>query len=272
MKFNKHIEYNPGKQIWRILLTDEDQVVIEKRDTKDKQVYFDCLDLNKTEKVFGDLQLDEKFWVGIEKISGGKILFHKFAKPDMPGHKEIIAYDIKKDEVLWRDEEYAYLFIHNGKVYCYKELFEGRKFVALDFQSGEKIEELGSDANRINELYDKARKEEDYSDYTFPKTLPPDDEKVNTRIDELKSKLAIVGEVEYNILDGVLMTSFHTKPFEGSMVNKFAAFELDSGKELFNETLAPNVESFMMDSFFVYKSFLFLLKEKNGVLIYKMSE
>lgn len=272
MKFNKHIEYNPGKHIWRILITDDDQVVFEKRDTEDKQVYFDCINIETKKNTFEDLQLDEKFWIGIEKIYKGIIFFHKFTKPDMPGHKEIIAYDIEKDEVLWRNEEYAYLFVYDGKVYVFKELFEGRKYVALEYLSGEEIEDLGSDANKINELYDKARAEEDFTNYTFPKTLPSENEKVNARIEELKSKLAIVGEVEYNVLDDILLTGYHTKPFENSMINKFTAFNIDSGKELLNETLAPNVDSFMMDSFFVYKSFLFLLKEKSGVLIYKMSE
>lgn len=270
MNFYQHIEYNPGKQIWRILITDDDRVIFEKIDTEDKQIYFDCIDLETKENVFTDLQLDEKFWIGIEKIYKGIIIFHKFAKPDMPGHKEIIAFDIEKNEVSWRNEEYSFLFLYEDKVYAFKELFEGRKFVTLDLKTGKLIEELGDDADKINLLYDKARMQEDYSKYTFPKTTPHKYEKINSKLDEMKSELAIVGDVEYNVHYGAFLASYHIKESDNGMINKFSAFDVVTGEELFNEILASNIDSFMMDSFFVYKNYLFLLKDKKEVVIRKI--
>ncbi len=271
MKFEKHIEYKPNKQIWRILITDDENIVIEKRDTADKQVYFDSFELLSKKKIFSDFQLNEKFWIGIEKIYKGIIFFHKYSKPDMPGHKEIIAYDIKLNHLLWRNEEYSYLFIHDNKVYCYKQQFEGRIFYTLNYRTGELIEDLGNNAERVNSIYNQSREEENYNDYIFPETIQPKNEKVSGIIKELKSKLEIVGEVEYTVYSNVLLTSYHTKVFDNSMVNKFTVINTDNKQEILNITLTPNTESFMTDSFFVYKNFLFLLKGKEELEIYKIN-
>ncbi|KUG26612.1 hypothetical protein ASZ90_003547 [hydrocarbon metagenome] len=268
MKFEKHIEYKPNKQIWRILITDDENIVIEKRDTADKQVYFDSFELESNQNIFSDLQLDEKFWIGIEKVYRGVILFHKYSKPDMPGHKEIIAYDVKLKQVLWRNEELSYLFVYDGKVYCFKQQFEGRNFYTLNYQSGELIEDLGNNAERVNSIYNQSREEEGFDDYIFPGTFESENEKVSGIIKELKSNLEILGEVEYTVFRNVLFASYHSKVFDNSMVNKFTAIDSDNGKELLNLTLTPNTESFMTDSFFVYKNFLFLLKGKEELDIY----
>ncbi len=270
MKFEKHIEYKPKKQIWRILITDEESVIIEKRDTSDKQVYFDSFELESKQNIFTDLQLEEKFWIGIEKIYKGIIFFHKYSKPDMPDHKEIIAYDIKTKKILWRNEEYSYLFIYNGKIYCFKQQFEGRNFYTLNYQSGELIEDLGINAERVNIIYNQSREEEGFDDYIFPVTVESENEKVSVIIKELKSNLEILGEVEYTVFRNVLFASYHSKVFDNSMVNKFTAIDSENGKELINLTLTSNTESFMTDSFFVYKNFLFLLKGKVELDIYKI--
>lgn len=271
MKFERHIEYKPNKQIWRILITDDENVVIEKRDTSDKQVYFDNFELVSKEKIFTDLQLEEKFWIGIEKIFKGIIFFHKYSKPDMPGHKEVIAYSIKSKNILWRNEEFSYLFVYDNKVYCFKQQFEGRTYYTLNYNTGELIDDLGNNAERVNAIYDQSREEEKYKDYIFPETIQSKNEKVAGIIKELKSNLEILGEVEYTVFRNVLFASYHSKVFDNSMVNKFTAIDSQNGKELLNLTLTPNTESFMTDSFFVYKDFLFLLKGKEELDIYKIN-
>lgn len=270
MNFAKHIEYKPNKQIWRILVTDDENVVIEKRDTSDKQVYFDCFSLDSNKQLFSNLQLDEKFWIGIEKIYKGVIYFHLFAKPDMPGHKEIIAYDIASDKILWRNEDYSYLFLYNDRVYVFKQLFEGRHFYTLDYKTGELVDDLNSDTDKVNSDYDKSRQEEDYSAYTFPEKIDSKDDKTRSILADLKSTLAIVGDVEYNIYKQVLMLSYHTKQDDGNMTNHFLAIDMETGKEVLNKVLYTDTDSFMTDSFFVYRDFLFLLKGKDEIVIYNI--
>lgn len=270
MIFNKHIEYKPNKQIWRIIISDDENVIIEKRDTNDKQVYFDCFELGSKKNVFTDLQLDEKFWIGIEKVYKGVIYFHLFAKPDMPGHKEIIAYDISSNKVLWRDEKHSYLFLYNDKVYGFKQLFEGRQFFTLDYKTGELVEDLGTNTDKVNQDYDRSRQEEDYSDYIFPENVEAKNKKIKSILADLKSKLDIVGDVEYNVYKNTLLASYHIKKTDNNMSNEFIAIDVESVDEILHQNLSNNINSFMTDSFFVYKNFLFLLKGKEEVVIYKI--
>ena len=214
--------------------------------------------------------MEEKFWIGIEKIHKNIIFFHKYSKPDMPGHKEILAYSISDGRVIWTNDDYSYLFIYDNKVFCFKQQFEGRRYFTLNYLTGDFIEDLGNDAAKVNAYYDKAREAEDYSSYIFPETGTPLNKNAANIIGKLKSKLDIIGEVEYNICNNSLFTSFHTRVFEKSMINKFAAFNLESGEEEFTETLSLNTQSLKTDSFFVYDTYLFLLKDKTELLIHKI--
>ena len=272
MKFKKHIQYKTPKQIWRILITDSEKLLIEKRDTNNKEVLFDCYVLETKEKIFEDFQLEEKFWIGVERIYKDIIYFHKYAKPDMPGHKDITALDINTQKVIWKNEQYAFLFIHKDKLYAYKQKFEGRVFYSLNYKTGELIEELGEDTQKMNKLYDEAREAEDYSHYNFPARY--NENQIEPGVKEIvtgfKNKFDIKGEVEYNKVNNTLLMSFHNKAIGESLLNRFSAVDINTREEIFSEVLSPSTDTFMTDSFFIYKDFLFLLKEKNGVDVLKI--
>ena len=111
MKIKKVYTYTNKRQIWRLLPTSKDKLIIEDRDTQSKEVFFNCVNIISGKKVFSNLQLDEKFWIGIEAISEGIIIFHKFAKPDMPGHSSIIAFDIDTQSILWQNDELTFFLL-----------------------------------------------------------------------------------------------------------------------------------------------------------------
>ena len=68
MKIKKKYVHNNKRQIFRLLPTDNDKLVIEERDIEKKQAYFNCLNITNGKKFFKNLQLDEKFWIGIEAV------------------------------------------------------------------------------------------------------------------------------------------------------------------------------------------------------------
>lgn len=270
MKIKNLYTFKNEKQIWRLLLTSSDKLLIETRDTENKEVHFSCLDAFTGKPVFESLQLEEKFWIGIETTYKDLIFFHKFAKPDMPGHKEIIAFDINTQKVLWNTDEYAFLFIYHERVYCFKQLFEGQKFFALDYKTGKLVEELESDYESIDDLSGKSEIENHYDDYLFPLKYSDEfveGEAIQNIIKEKINDAQITGDVEYNIYENILLMNFYNKVFEGSLVNKFIAVDIDSKKELFNIVLNSDANAFVPDSFFVYKNLLFLLKGKKEVLV-----
>jgi hypothetical protein len=110
MKIKKLYEFTHKRQLWRILPTNTGKLLIEERDTQLKEAYFNCLEIDKGKKIFENIQLEEKFWIGIESVYRDIIFFHKYLKPDMPAHKGIIAFDINSASILWENMDYNFLF------------------------------------------------------------------------------------------------------------------------------------------------------------------
>ena len=253
--------------------TDTGKIVIEERDTENKEVFFNCLKISSGEKIFSELQLEEKFWVGIEAVNGGMIYFHKFAKPDMPGHQGIIAFDIKSKNILWENPDYSFLFIDGDKIYCYKSLFEGRSFFTIDCNTGEMIEDLGSDVSEINRLRDAALSKQSYKDYIFPKTYYSDDiydERITKIFSEFKNEKVIAGNIEYAIYGEVLFFNFHEVLDNGSLRNILIAIDLKNNKQIMEELLIGETKAYVPDSFFFRQNLMFLLEEKNRLVVYEL--
>ncbi|MCK5086873.1 MAG: DUF4905 domain-containing protein [Melioribacteraceae bacterium] len=272
MKIKKKYSFKDGHQIWRLLVTDSEKLLIESRNTDQKEAFFTCLDLFSGESKFTDHQFSEKYWLGIETIYKDKIFIHTFAKPDMPGHRGLTVFDLNSQIVVWENKEYAFLFIYEDKVYTYQERFEGRRFFTLDFNTGEFIEDIGENSDEINLLREKVESEKDYSNYLFPEPFlnVNIDSNVSEIIKNTTGKLELVGYVEYTIFDKLLLLSYHTRSSDKNISNTFVAFNIDKKKKIFSKVLNKKVNAFAPDSFFVYRDLLLIVKEKTEVEVYKL--
>ena len=273
MVIKHNYSFSNNRQIWRLIPTETGKIIIEERDTNNKEVFFNCLHISTGEKIFSEFQLEEKFWVGIEAVNNDIIYFHRFAKPDMPGHLGIIAFDIKSKTILWENPDYSFLFIDKSKIYCYKSLFEGRSFFALDSNTGELIAELGSDVSEINRLRDVALSKQSYEDYIFPRTYYSDDlpdERISKIFSELKNEKVIAGAIEYAIYDEVLFFNFHEVLDDGLLRNTLKAIDLRDSNLIMEELLISETKAFVPDSFFFLQNLMFLLEEKNMLVVYEL--
>lgn len=271
MKIKKHFTYKSKNQVWRLLVSHTSKLVIELRDVNKKEVFFSCYDLERGKKIFEDFQLEEKYWIGIETLYKDMIIFHKYDKPDMPGHKQIIAFDIMEKTIKWAESDHSFLFLHNDKIYCYKQNFESRSFYSLNYLTGFLEEDLGEDFEKINYLRTEANSSYG-AKFLFTEKWEPEksDSALGCVIAETIQNLEIVGDVEYTSFSNLLFFSFHTKIFGGSLLNKFVAFDQSRQKIIINEILNASTSAFIPDSFFLYKNYLLLLKEKNGLIVYKL--
>ena len=213
MKLKKKYSHNNKKQIFRLIPTDSDKLIIEERDTEKKLAYFNCLHIDNGKKIFKHLQLDEKFWLGIEAIYNDVIFFHKFVKPDLPQHNGIIAYDINNKGTIWEDKNRTFLFVKDEKIYAFQQRFEDREFVTLNYLTGEVIDELGSDSDAINLLREDAINSEDFSSYRFPVLFDSNlfgKQRENEILSKLREEFIITGGIEYVLMDDLLLFNFHT--------------------------------------------------------------
>ena len=273
MKLKKNYRFDNKRQIWRIIPTKAGKLIIEEREHEIKQAYFHCLTLDSGKKILSNFQLDDKFWVGVEAVHDDIIFFHKFAKPDMPKHRGIFAFDLAKKEIIWQNPELIFLFLLNGKLYAYKEKFEGRNYYSIDTISGEIIEEIGEDSASINNLRNQSRIEENDSGYLFPEIFEVDsaaDIRVNNVINFLKNHLVISGKIEFILKKELMMISFHEVNSKGTFNNLFKAVDLSTGKYILEEVINKETSLFLTDSFFVKDNLLFLLYGKTRLEVYKI--
>lgn len=271
MKIIPRYVFTNDRQLWRILISESNKVIIEDRDSEHKQVYFNCLEAQTGHELFRNFQMEEKFWIGIEAIYKDIIYFHKFAKPDMPGHKEIIAFDILSQQVLWQNDKYAFLFIYDDKVYTYKQKFEGRNFFALDYLSGEELEDLGDNNFAINQIRDQINVEEQYKDYLFPNIFRND---TNIDIDtkqiilDFSEGFEIQGNIEFVRYKDILLFNYYAKASEKQSINRFIAVDTNTKEKVFEEILNLSANAYVPDSFFMKDNLIFLLKEKRELYVF----
>ncbi|MCW8805770.1 MAG: DUF4905 domain-containing protein, partial [Ignavibacteriaceae bacterium] len=262
MKLKKKYRFDNKRQIWRIIPTKESKLIIEERELENKQAYFHCLSLDSGKKILSNFQLDDKFWVGIEEVQDDIIFFHKFAKPDMPKHRGIFAFDLSKKELLWENPELIFLFNLENKIYAYKEKFEGRNYYSINSFNGEMIEDIGENYQHINNLRNQSSIEESNNGYLFPEDFelePAIENSSSEFIKSLRKDFVISGKIEFILKNNLLMLSFHEANSKGSLNNLFKAVDLSTGKYILEEVINKETSLFLTDSFFVKDDFLLLL-------------
>ena len=266
-KIKKKYSFTNNRQIWRLIPTDSDKIIIEERDKNKKEVYFNCLKINTGEIVFNNLQLQDKFWIGIEIVHKNIIFFHNFLKPGLPIHTGIIAFSIESKKIIWKTDDYNYLFIKDDKIYVYKSRFEGREFAALDYITGNLLEDLGNDPKNINVIRTEGSK--NFEGIIFPKQIDlASDYSFTKIINELKTKKTLADFINYTELDNLLFLNFHEVLSTGNYRNKIRIIEIDSKKVILEEILDRETKLLLPESFFIINRLVFLIKEKIKLAVY----
>jgi len=275
MKLKKLYKHDNKKQIWRIIPTSNKKLVLEERDSKTKEVFFSCIEIESGKKLFTEFQLEEKNWIGIESIYNDIIFFHAYGKPDMPSHKSIIAFDILSSSILWKNDNYVFSFVYEDKVYCYQQRFESRVFFALDYLTGNILEDFGNDVTVINQLKEKVDKDFWKQNYLFPENFnrnDPLDGNYKKYLHQVLIEKVIKGELNYLKKYDLLMFNYHEVSKTNTLNNEFIVVDLIKNKILLKETLDKNLINLMPESFFIKDNFLFLIVDKIKLFVYQIIE
>jgi hypothetical protein len=275
MKLKKLYKHDNGKQIWRILPTTNKKVVVEERDTKTKEVFFSCLDIESGKKILSEYQYEEKNWIGIETVYNDLIYFHKYGKPDMPMHKGIFAFDILSKSILWQNDNYVFAFVYGDKVYCYQQRFENRNFLSLDYLTGNIVQDFENDVSAINQLKEKVDEEFWHQNYLFPERFNRNEivtDIYQKYIQKILDENVVKGEVSFVKIKDLLLFNYHEISKTNTYSNIFITVDLAKNKLLLKETLDKNLVNLMPESFFVKDNFLFLIVDKTKLFVYQIIE
>ncbi len=271
MKIEKLFSYSDKNMIWRLLVSDEDNLIIETRDPSDKKAYFHSLKMSDGRKNFIRKSLVDDFWTGIEEINGRNIILHKYVKPDMPEHTGVYAVDTVSGEEVWGYPNLQYNFSIKNKIYCVGEESGIERKYIIDAVSGEISRAEDEDSSNWKELNEKAYELSDYSDYHFPEfELFAGIEPGVTDDIIKKSTGSVFPRTEVIRLEKILIASIHYLRKDTNLDHKLFAFELDSCEKILDIKLDSKTEKFNPDTFFIYKDILVVIREKTKVIIYKI--
>lgn len=255
--------------LWRILFSRSGHLVGEVRNPQNKTTSFFCLHDQSGDAFWTNKTFDETWWIGIEDVTENHIYFHRFYKPDMPQHRGIIACEIDHGQQVWEDNNYAFLFALNGKIYVVKEGFEDRKFYALHGSTGSIAEDLGNDVTVINNTRASINEEERFKDFLYPSAFDEtrdDFQFLSHTIYSHVNKKNLVGAIDYLSLPKKIILSWHERIntnelHQEKMQQSFKIIDTQSAKVLFEETLNKNIITLGTDSFFIKDTMLYFIKE-----------
>lgn len=271
-KIQKLFSFNQGRNIWRIILTDLEQIIIEERDVQKKEVYFSCIDrVNGNFFWKNKTFLDEKFWIGIESTISKYLILHQFEKPDMPNHKKIINVDLKSGEILWVNDDLTFFNIDENYVYGYIPQFDKNEFFKLSIEDGNIVSNLGCDdearavLNSINE--------KDYSRYQFTQMLSGSDgeEEISSLINRFLPNSSYLNFCEYIDRRDLLIFNVYDKIEPRSLINRLIVFDKIEEKPILIETLNSSTPAPVPDSFFMYDDDLYFIKDKMELVGYRIN-
>lgn len=267
MKLKKHFNHSKGRSIWRLLLNNESTLLIEERDLKTREVFFQIFDIVRGKKINADLQLHAKFWVGVEAFQGDLIYFHGYKKPDMPWHQGIYAYSVKNKAVIWEHPEYVFSFIDDGIIVGIQQGFESSRYYAIDAITGSLIEELAFDTDSLKARRQEAAAKTDYSRYVFPEGAGRNEELDSLILQHLKAGQSAIESLVYR--DTLFVTVQETTS-AGLFNQRLSAIDIPEKKVIFSESLNKNQNTGLFDSYFIYDKSLVAIRNKEELVVYSM--
>ncbi|MBI3004139.1 MAG: DUF4905 domain-containing protein [Ignavibacteriales bacterium] len=262
--------YDSGSTIWRLLFAENGRIVGENRNEQTKQASFFCLDEATGNHIWAELKLDEPWWVGMEAVQKDILLLHEFAKPDLPEHRGIRAYDLETARLLWHKKDMTFWFGYQNSVYAYKTMFERRIGYSLDLNSGEVLQEYAESLEELHAVRELSTKEQRQDEYRFPEIL--DLNKVEPRIVETVKKATrntqIHGNIEFVREKEFLLFNYHAETMSSTadsilLENHLEIVDIEKNHKVYSDLLVRGAKAPAPDSFFIKGHRVYFIKDQH---------
>jgi hypothetical protein len=263
-------EFSTGVLIWRIFNSSHNTIIGETRNQEAKSTSFFCVDARTGKSLWKDIEFDEPWWIGIEKVYDKWIILHRFARPDMPEHRGIHMVELATGKLLWRNDDLTYWFVHDQKLYAYKYIFEKRLGYEIDINTGTVLNEYADTLDSLHELRRQILQEE--SDGMQGTELlelynqEQIDSEVATSIRQITGGNALEGRIEYLLRSNILLVSYYRKEnssASSTLENIFTVYDTERRKKRFSEIIVKGVQAPSPDTFFVKDEFVYFIKNQN---------
>ncbi len=248
--------YTTAGVIWRAHPVPGGKIVGEERDLEQKQVRFFCINENDGSVLWDRRRFDEGWWIGIAGTNSTTLFLHRYATPELPEHKSVIAIDLGSGSKLWGDEEMQFVAAGETTLIASRGSMQGRRHAELDCRSGNVVNELGSAGLG-------AGVEQTKIEAIYPTVLTDSNE-----IRRYCDPHVIEGEVSATSHGRLLIFNYYTRSAGTGTAdfrfnNTLAIADRSSGQLLFSDILMRNTPAIVPESFFVQSDTLLYVKERN---------
>jgi len=270
----KVYSFTNKRDIWRLIPSESGYLVIEERDAKTREVFFNCLKTTDGKILIKNFQLEEKYWAGIEAVHSDLIFFHKFRKPDMPNHKGIYVLDIPTQKIIWQNDDLVFQLAKDDAVFAFQTGFDGRNYFYLNSKTGEVIKNLGDNFDEVNKLREELMQNDFMKSFSFPAQFINDenDSVTSQLFKSLKEDKNIIRNIDWLKLNNYILFNYHRTNSDHTFNNNFRIFDLAKQKYVLKETVNSNTTKLIPESFFLINNLLFLLIEKSKLVVYRIMQ
>jgi hypothetical protein len=262
-------QYGVDGQIWRLLPSAQGFLIGEERNASTMSASFFCIDQGSGDVRWEKLQVDEKWWVGLEDMYGNTVFLHGYASPDWPVHKGIIAIDISSGSQRWSNNDVRFLFAMNDAVYAVKETFEELTFVKLDITDGSVLEEIQRE--QINVLQsDRQNIEIAGVTYPVPGSEPIVERIRSTGVFHPEHPETTVSFLEYLELGNIMIAAYYQNltTSESTPVYRLSLAVIDQQRNeaLYHDVMNIHTSVPHPETFFVMNGIVHYVKEKKVII------
>ena len=267
--------------LWRFIIAGSDIIAGETRDIQNRIVYFFTLQISTGKTYLKNFTFENgNYWISIEGATDDILFLHRYIKPEMPDHKDIIAIDIRTGKFLWENIEFAYLFNSPSRLFGLKQKFESTEIGEIDLSTGKLMNTVQKEKH--SEIYELKY----YSDtqlieenFNYPAVYRASDSSdiVKNYFEDFLTSKKVEGNIEYiekkdflifnyYVVSGTDIKDINRKYFK----NIFTISDLKNSNILYTDIMSENSNYNVPDNFFINKEFLFYLKGKKEIVAIKL--
>lgn len=261
--------YNANGIVWRVHFASRGRIVGESRDRDKKVASFFCLDEQSGKPLWKDLRLEEPWWVGMEGVVSDVVLLHTYAKPDMPEHKGILAFDAESGAQRWRNGDMTFWFGSDDSVYAYRDFFQKRVGYEIDLHTGELRRTFDESLAELHALRRQALEQQASVEVILPEILDgsPEESSLLPIVNKTTKGKEIAGNVEFIKEPGFLLFNYHVRERNSAVgsptyENHFFVYRFPQGARIFFDVIGLNLMAYAPDSFFIRRPRLYFIKDQ----------
>jgi hypothetical protein len=253
--------------IWRIVPLASGQILGEVRQHQEKKASFFCLDERSGTVAWKDREFDEPWWIGIEAVSKGTVIFHTYERPDMPVHHDMIAVDLQSGREQWRVPDVSFWFLTADRVYAYRPQLQTRIVQEIVLATGEVARTYDENSSELVGIRGGARENFEMGDILLPvPSQGGEDEELERFTAQWERAGGGVTGVESLRLDDYLLVSYYIRTSgageqKPQFDNHLCVVDLRRGTLVHREILASSVPAPSYDTFYVRNGAVISVKD-----------